>query len=68
MLETKRAYQGVLFFIKDKIVVRVLGVKYWPNKKMWVKIFNKPKQDNLLNEFSAQLMNMDVNYDDSIER
>ena len=43
-------------------------VEYFPTAKMWADVLNKPKQYKVFKEYIVQLMNIEVDYDDEVER
>ena len=43
-------------------------VEYFPTEKMWADVLNKPKQYKVFKEYIVQLMNIEVDYDDEVER
>ena len=55
------------FLITDKIAKKDLEVKYAPTKQMWADINTKPLQGTLFREMRANMMGIDVNYDDEKE-
>ena len=56
------------FLIKDKVDRGDLEIRHAPTEEMWSDVLTKPLQGMLFKRMRAQLMNVDVNYDDKIEQ
>ena len=56
------------FLIKDKVDRGDLEIRHAPTEEMWSDVLTKPLQGMLFKRMRAQLMNVEVNYNDEIER
>ena len=56
------------FLIKDKVDRGDLEIRHAPTEEMWSDVLTKPLQGMLFKRMRAELMNVEVNYDDKIER
>jgi len=56
------------FLVKDKIACGDLEIKHAPTEDMWSDLLTKPQQGMLFKRMRAELMNVDVNYDDKREQ
>ena len=56
------------FLIKDKVVRGDLKIKHAPTDEVWSDMLIKPQQCMLFKRMRAELMNVEVNYDDKVER
>ena len=56
------------FLAKDKIVRGDLEIAHAPTEDMWSDVLTKPQQGMLFKRMRAELMNVDVNYDDAAEK
>jgi hypothetical protein len=55
------------FFIKEKVVCGNLEIRHALTEEMWSDVLTKPQQGMMFKRTRAELMNVDVNYDDKIE-
>ena len=56
------------FLVKDKVDCGDLEIKHAPTEEMWSDLLTKPQQGMLFKRMRAELMNVDVNYDDKLEQ
>ena len=70
MSSTKRTkhIHNRYFLIKDLVDRGEVEVKYEGTETMWSDVLTKPKQDTPFKKLRAELMNIDVQYDNKAER
>ena len=56
------------FLIKDKVDRHGLEIRHAPTEERWSDVLTKPLQGMLFKRMRAELMNVDVNYNDKIEQ
>ncbi len=56
------------FLIKDLVDKGDIEIMHAPTEEMWSDVLTKPQQGMLFKKMRAVLMNVDVNYDDDLER
>ena len=56
------------FFVHDRVDKKELELEHCPNEEMWADVLTKPKQGLAWITFRAQLMGVDIHYNDEKER
>ena len=56
------------FLVKDKLDRKDLEVQYCPTGEIWSDLLTKPQQGALFEKMRAELMNVNENYDDNLEK
>ena len=56
------------YLIKDLVDRGDIEIMHAPTEEMWSDVLTKPQQGMLFKKMRAVLMNVDVNYDDDLER